>query len=160
MELAISPNEMIEPKSSDWTSYCGVVDELAKESGLMVPRVDFIPWTRKAHELAIHAANSGAGQRIADSLFRAHFDENRDVGRVDVLTQIAHESGLDLTEARAVLDVDKYAEEMTSRATAALRVGVDRVPTVRYGHLSLVGPVGIHDLRTLFESPGGFTAGT
>jgi 2-hydroxychromene-2-carboxylate isomerase len=160
MELAIGPDEMIDPGAPQWQSYCDVVDQLAAEAGHLLPRVDFVPWTRKAHELAIHATQSGVGVSIRDALFRAHFHDRHDLGRIDVLTDIARGVGLDHTETKAVLDVDRYTETLTAQRAAALDEGIVRVPTICRGAERLVGPAGIHDLRILFESPGGPTAGT
>ena len=83
-----------------------------------------------------------------------------DFGRIDVLTEIAVDAGLERTEAKAVLDVDKYSADLAAVRTDALESGIDRIPTIRVGSESLVGPAGIHDLRFLFESPGGATTGT
>jgi predicted DsbA family dithiol-disulfide isomerase len=160
MELALPPREMIDPAAPEWRSYCDVVDQLASDAGCTVPRINFVPWTRKAHELAIHAGQGGHGAVLFDSLFRAHFEDHRDLGRIDVLTELARDAGLDHSEARAVLDVDKYTEDVATRRSAALDDGIARVPTIRRGSESLVGPIGFHDLRTLFESPGGPTTGT
>jgi len=160
MELAVPPTEMIDPDAPEWRSYCDVVDRLAADAGCGVPRVGFVPWTQKAHELTLHAAEAGADHSIFDALFRAHFEENRDLGRIDELTEIAREVGLDHSATKAVLDVDKYTEVLAARRNEALDMGITRVPTIRVGPESLVGPVGIHDLRTLFESPGGPTTGT
>lgn len=160
MELALPPNEMIDPAAPEWRAYCDDVDEMAQESGCRIPRPEFVPWSRKAHELLLHARESGAEHAVREALFRAHFEDARDVGRVDVLTEIAREQGLDHSETRAVLDVDKYTEALATQRTDALAVGIVRIPTVRIGARSLVGPAGIHDLRTLFESPGGPTTGT
>lgn len=160
MELALPPNDMVDPSTPAWQSYCDEIDLLARESGCKVPRVDFLPWSRKAHELLLHATHGGAEQPICEALFRAHFEDGRDLGRVDVLTEIAVEQGMDRTESKAVLDVDKYTEALANRRTAALAEGIVRIPTLRVGTESLVGPTGIHDLRILFESPGGPTTGT
>ena len=160
IEMALPPGEMIDPQAEDWKSYCDEMDQLAQRIDRNIPKVGFVPWSRKAHELLLHAEASGAYSAVFDELFRAHFEDGKDLGRIDVLTGIATESGLDYTETKAVLDVDKHTQALATQRTEALQDGITRIPTIRSGGESLVGPVGINDLRTLFESPGGTTTGT
>ena len=152
VELALPPSEMVDPHGDGWSEYCDRVDEHASELNRVIPRPDFLPWTRKAHELALHGATRETP--LIAPLFRAHFEEGLDLGRVDVLTGIAVSAGLDVTETKAVLDVDKYTQQVTEARTTALEAGIERIPTLVAGARSLVGPAPIHDLRTLFDSPG------
>ena len=89
---------------------------------LHVPKL--VPRSRKAHEFLLHAeaVNSGLGRAALDSVFTAFLVDGRDIGRVDVLVELGRALGLDHTETKAVLDVDRYeidAAHFEAHANAA-----------------------------------------
>lgn len=88
----------------------------------------FSPRTAKAHELVRHAAGQGKGVAVHDRLFRAYFVENRDIGRIDVLTELAEEIGLDRTLTRVELDIDQYTDAVRAAQEAAYARGIRAVP--------------------------------
>jgi predicted DsbA family dithiol-disulfide isomerase len=155
VELAPPPAPLIDPADPAWAAYTRVVAELAADASLSwPPPPSFCPWTRKAHELGRHAAERDRFDEVHDALFRAYFEDGADIGRVDLLVAIATRIGLDLTETKAVLDVDRHAEAVEKARLTALAEGLGRVPTVKSGAGSLEGPVRIDDLRTLLEESG------
>jgi predicted DsbA family dithiol-disulfide isomerase len=98
-----------------------------------------VPWTRKAHELALHAREEGCFFAVHRALFEVFLLEGRDFGRVDVLLKIAVQHGLDLSLTKAVLDVDRHAPMITAARARAERLGVRGVPTLRVGDRTLEG---------------------
>jgi predicted DsbA family dithiol-disulfide isomerase len=109
----------------------------ALELGLHRPGI--VPWTRKAHELVAHASEAGSPAEIHESLFRNYLIDGRDIGRVDVLVQLAGEHGLDRVGSKAVLDVDRHTDAVEEFRRGGLRAGVTRVPTLRLGEKLLPG---------------------
>jgi predicted DsbA family dithiol-disulfide isomerase len=89
--------------------------------------------TRKAHELAAFAEATGVGDAVRDALYAAYFVRGLDLGRVDVLVEVAVAAGLDESEAKAVLDVDVFTAGIASQNAAARRAGVTGVPTLAIG---------------------------
>ena len=67
------------------------------------------------------------------AVFAAYFADGRDVGRIDVLVELGEALGLDRTELKVVLDVDTFAGRVAAEQDAALRAGVQGVPTVVVG---------------------------
>ena len=65
--------------------------------------------------------------------------DGKDLGRVDVLLEIAVRHGLDLSRAKAVLAVDRHAPMVTGARARAERLGVRGVPTLRAGDQTLEG---------------------
>jgi predicted DsbA family dithiol-disulfide isomerase len=118
--------------------------------GVALQRPAIVPWSRKAHELALHAREKGCFRQVHRSLFRAHFSESRDIGRVDVLVEIGAASGLDRTETKAILDVDRYAERLLDWRREAERTAVAGVPTVLFGAERLEG-FSLERLEALLE---------
>lgn len=115
------------------------VEPLARELGTVIRRPRLIPWTRKAHELARFAASRGRFREVHEALFRAHFVEGRDIGRIDVLVTIGAAAGLPLTDTKVTLDVDACADHVAAAREEAARLGVHRVPTILAGGRRLAG---------------------
>ncbi|MEN3234184.1 DsbA family oxidoreductase [Methylobacterium ajmalii] len=76
--------------------------ELGRQEGIdfAFDRMTRTPSTRRAHMLIAAASQHGRADPVVDALFRAYFEEGRDVGDLDVLREIGVASGLD----RAVVD--------------------------------------------------------
>jgi predicted DsbA family dithiol-disulfide isomerase len=107
--------------------------------GLPLVRPRIVPWTRKAHELLFHASETTSPGEIHESLFRTYLIEGRDIGRVDVLTALAGEHGLDSNESRAVLDVDRHRPSLERIRAQGIRAGVTTVPSLQAGEEILRG---------------------
>ena len=91
-------------------------------------KVLMTPNTLPGHRLLWWAEQRNQQDPLAEALFRAYFTEGRDVGRHDVRAEIASETGLAKTEARAFLDSDAGTKEVSEEATKGLRLGLQGVP--------------------------------
>ena len=129
-EAVPPPAPLLSPTHPGWIERWETAAEVAREEGLELVRPPLLPWTRKAHELALHAREKDRFEAVHGALFRAFHLEGRDLGRVDVLVDIAVEAGLDRTATRVVLDVDRHLEELRSLRIDAERRGVRGVPTI------------------------------
>lgn len=145
-ELRRPPLRPIDPESEAWKARCQAVRRGAVDYGLEIPIPPRMPWSRKAHELCRHAHAKGCCEAMHATLFRSFFERKADIGRIDVLIALAEEVGLDATEARAVLDVDRYAAEVEAMREAAVRAGVRGPPTVVAGGRRLAGLPGRREL--------------
>lgn len=105
-----------------------------------------VPWSRKAHELHLFAAEHDAADPVRAAVFEAYLLEGRDIGRVDVLVAIAVEVGLDRTETKAVLDVDRHDAAVAEASRAARSAGIEDAPTLEVGGARLQG---FHNRATL-----------
>ena len=150
-ELRPVPQELIDATDPDWKAYGETVKAFAKEDDIRMALPTFIPWSRKAHELRLHAVEQGLGSPMHEEIFSARFTEGADIGRVDVLVAAARKVGLDESESKAVLDVDKHRDYVVDLRSDAATVGIQRVPTLRSGDESLVGPCSMGELRHFLE---------
>lgn len=106
------------------------------------------PNTTDAHRLVLYAAGAldetpddeapdaddgPGGDAIAHALFRAYFAEGRDIGRRDVLVDLAAAHGLDADAVEAVLASDAGQEPVRRSQEQAARLGVRGVPFVVVG---------------------------
>ncbi|GJD64398.1 DsbA family oxidoreductase [Methylobacterium frigidaeris] len=76
--------------------------------GFNFERMTRTPSTRRAHMLIAAASQHGRADPVVDALFRAYFEDGRDVGDPDVLREIGVASGLD----RAVVDDALGSEQL------------------------------------------------
>lgn len=100
----------------------------AEDAGAELRPPRLVPWTRKAHELHAFAATRDLGDRIRVAIFEAYFARGRDIGRIDVLVEVAVAAGIDRAEVKAVLDVDRHEADVTAARAEAEALGVDDVP--------------------------------
>lgn len=113
---------------------------LAREAG---PSVGFapgelVPWTRKAHELLLHAP-PGRADTLRLRVFEAYLLEGRDIGRIDVLVELARSAGLDATATKAVLDVDRHEADVRTARLEADADDITDTPVIVRGHRRLEG---------------------
>lgn len=91
-------------------------------------RIARTPNTRKAHRLIAAANKAGLGDPIATALFRAYFEEGRDIGDEAVLIGIATQTVLDRAAAEAALADQQIGREVAALEAEAARIGVSGVP--------------------------------
>jgi predicted DsbA family dithiol-disulfide isomerase len=130
LEVRPPPLPLLDPADPAWRAHEDAMTEAARRAGIPLEPPALVPWSRKAHELGCHAREKGCFRPVHRSLFEARFVEGRDIGRVDVLVEIAHAAGLDRTETKAVLDVDRYADAVTEWRRDAERSRIPGVPTL------------------------------
>jgi len=136
LELRPPPRPLLDPDEPSWLERW---EEARRISSTPLRPPALVPWTRKAHELALLAREKGRFAEVHESLFRAFVLEGRDVGRVDILVALAVQSGLDATETRAALDVDRHAEAVEALREEAERLRVRGVPTLLAGGKRIEG---------------------
>ena len=146
-ELRPPPLPLLDPATAEWTARQAAARRCAEQ-----PRQPpLVPWTRKAHELCELARERGCLHPVRRALFRAHFDERIDIGRIDRLVEVAREAGLDSSEARAALDVDRHAGTVLRGRERALRRGVADVPALVWGGRRLEGPAELCEIERAIE---------
>jgi predicted DsbA family dithiol-disulfide isomerase len=99
------------------------------------------PNTRRAHMLIAHASAEGRGPEVVEALFRAYFEEARDIGDAAVLAQIAADAG-----------VSGWPQQAEGKTVAALEedvrnLGISAVPTFILGRK--LGVSGAHPPEAL-----------
>lgn len=95
---------------------------------LAFDRIVRVPNTRAAHRLMKLAEIEGRQSELADGLFRAFFGEGRDIGRHDVLVELAREAGLTPETAAQYLDDERIDRIVLAEEAQARKAGVTGVP--------------------------------
>lgn len=156
-ELRPPPEAVIGPSDPEWATSRSWALPTLEGMGRTLADPSLVPWTRKAHELALHATREGCYEQVHAALFERFHEGGADIGRIDVLVSIAASAGLDTSESKAVLDVDRYSDEVFEARREAEELGVRGAPTIIAGHKRLERPQGFDELRIFLTSLGGAT---
>ncbi len=105
--------------------------EAAKDAGvtLDLAAIQTMPNTFDAHRLLHWAELEGRQTPVMAALLRAYWREGRDIGAINVLTEIAAEAGMDRALVARLLDGAADVEEIRTREAHARERGVRAVPT-------------------------------
>ena len=109
---------------------------MAEALGMKLRLPPVQPRSRKALEAAEFAREKGFYNEMHNALFKAFFEDGRDIGDVEVILDVAAPVGLDLSELRAALAEDRYTEKVIADEELSRKLGVSSVPTM------LVTPAG------------------
>lgn len=148
-EMRPPPEPMVDPSEPAWIGYWDELSPHLREAGLSASPPRLVPWTRKAHELVLQAearVEPETLDALRERIWVACLDEGVDIGRIDVLVPFGVEVGLDRTETRAALDVDRWTARLEEARRAAQVSGVRGVPTLAVAEARLEG---VHDEDTI-----------
>ena len=106
------------------------LSEAALESGVTFnwARVTKSVNTRMAHMLVAAASTVQRGTEMKAALFKAYWQDGRDIGDLDTLVAIAGEQGFDEQAARDELTNEELRETVIGLEAHAQQVGVTGVP--------------------------------
>lgn len=104
-------------------------------------RIERTPNTAAAHELINLAQQSSLGNCVVDALFKAYFEEARDIGEPKVLAEIAARCGVQGWPGNA-RDVSRLEEEVRA-------MGISAVPTFIFARKT--GIAGAYPAETLAQ---------
>ncbi|WCK54170.1 DsbA family oxidoreductase [Aneurinibacillus sp. Ricciae_BoGa-3] len=142
-ELRPYPNETLRPEEnylqSTWKQ---AVYPMAEQMGIdiVLPNVSPQPYTHLAFEGYQYAKEKGKANEYNDRMLRAFFQEQQDIGNVDILTKLAGEIGLDETEYREALVTRKYKEaHQKALAHSYNEANITAVPTFVIGNTTVTG---------------------
>ncbi|MFG3226096.1 DsbA family protein [Kitasatospora sp. NPDC048194] len=97
---------------------------------ITLPTISPQPYTRLAFEGYQYAAEHGRAAEYTPRVLRAFFQENRDIGRIEVLADIAAELGLDAEEFSQALVTGSYTETHRAALRTAEAYRISVAPTI------------------------------
>lgn len=105
--------------------------EAAERLGLWInmAAIDRVPDTTDAHRLLHWAGIEGAQTRVMSGLMAAHWREGRNIGRTDVLADIAGTAGMDKAAVARLLATDADRDTVIAAEAHARQRGIRSVPT-------------------------------
>lgn len=111
-------------------AYAPVVQN-AEQAGLQInlEAIQRTPNTVNAHRLIHWAGLEDLQTSAVDALFYAYFVEGRDIGDMEVLSDISDAIGMDAAIVRKLLQSDADLNETRERDAHSRKMGVSSVPT-------------------------------
>ena len=88
-----------------------------------------IPNTFNAHRLLWKAEKDGLQTELSQALFKAYFTDGRDVGSIEVLSDIAHEVGMKKLETKEFLNSKEGGQETADEEMSFIEKSIGAVPT-------------------------------
>jgi predicted DsbA family dithiol-disulfide isomerase len=101
---------------------------LSREMGVTMVRPPVQPRTRLAHEAAAYARLQGREMAMAGAIFRAFFQDGRDIGQIEVLADVGLAAGLDPVGLRACLEQGELRAQVQQEERLARINLIDAVP--------------------------------
>lgn len=134
-ELTEEPNERVDTyHDEERKSRYKVLEEPARQLRLDMkfpPAVSPRPYTRLAFEGWFFAEEKGYGDVYSDLIYRAYFIDEKDIGDLEVLTELAESIGLEKEEFRHALVSGAYsAQEKEAVSYAKNDLKTEYVPTI------------------------------
>ena len=135
LELTEEPNPRVDTCHDEKRkAHYQVLVEPCRQMGLdmkLPPEVCPRPYTRLAFEGYFYAQEQGRGEVYSDKVYRAYFTDEKDIGDMDVLCELAGESGLDREDFRQALIDGLYTdEEKKAVRYSREELKVTSVPTI------------------------------
>jgi predicted DsbA family dithiol-disulfide isomerase len=130
-ELRPEPEPTLDPDGAYLhTVWNRSVYPMARERGMTLRLPPVQPRSRRALELAELAREKGRFDEVHDGLFRAFFEQGKDIDDLDVLADVAAGAGLDPVETRAALEQGTYRERVLHDQGQAAQLGIRGVPAM------------------------------
>jgi len=104
------------------------VNRLAAQVGLQLRLHDRLINSRPALQAAEFAREQGHFNAIHHELFRAYWDEGRDISHMSVLREVALRAGVDAAGMEAAVAANRYGDYLDARRSEAEELMIDGIP--------------------------------
>lgn len=128
--------------------------EMAAAVGLSMVDRDWVSNSLKALEAAEFAREHGDFDAFHHAVFTAYWAEGRDIGKVEVLKEIAASVGLDAEALAAAVEDGRYRERVMADYELAQRIGFSGVPAFILGNRAIVGAQPYEAFEQVMEQLG------
>jgi len=115
------------------------VKSLADDAGLTIKFPSRISNSRLALEISEFAKKKGRFNEFHGAVFKAYWQEGRDIGDKEFLFDIAEKAGLNLEELRGYLERGEARGKLREYLGEVRRYGITGVPTFMIGGKMVVG---------------------
>jgi predicted DsbA family dithiol-disulfide isomerase len=103
---------------------------MAEQRGMVLRLPPVQPRSRKAFEASEFARLQGRFDPMHRALFRAFFEEGRDLAELDALVEIGRSVGLDGEELRNALQSGRHTQKVQADQQMAAEIGISGVPAL------------------------------
>ena len=134
------PEGMPSPYASpDRVSRSEGTRKMFEEAGLKYTTRTWLSNSKPALQASEYAKEKGKFKEFHKAVFEAYFGEGKDIGSVDILSDIAQSVGLDLQEMRLALERETYRDMVEEQFEEARALGITAIPTFVFGDRAVVG---------------------
>jgi len=96
------------------------------------------PNSVNSHRLVLYADNHGKAKSALEALFYAYFVNGKDIGDIDLLTNIGKNIGLDRDALKAFLESDDMVADVYASNRRVHGIGVSSVPTFIINDVNMI----------------------
>lgn len=148
------PVEALPYPKAQWEAMVANLRRQAESEGLEMTKLETVANTHDALVASayVQAEEPERFETFHHALFQAYFSEGRNIAEVEVLREIARESGVDADRMEAGLEDGRYEAELTTTTETARRLGITGTPTFVFGdRFGAVGAQPVAELRRVVE---------
>ncbi|MFC1873680.1 DsbA family protein [Chloroflexota bacterium] len=127
------------PKAAEVNGFPSHLSERADELGLKLKRSAVVPCSRPALEVAEYAKEHGKFDQFHLAVFKAYWEEAKNIGLRSIIREIAQKSGLDVAEVERCLDDGRYTQVVTKQSEEAKISGINGIPAYIIGGFLIEG---------------------
>src|SRR5689334_22699025 len=115
------------------------LQHMAEEEGLEMSRPPFRSNSHLAAAADLFARDKGLQEPFHTNMFKAYWQDHRNIGLREVVLDVAGASGLDVAELAQALDDRRYEDELAGVYDECGQYGITGVPTFIIGRYMVVG---------------------
>ena len=104
------------------------VNRMATVVGLQLHRHERLINSRPALQAAEFAREQGRFDAMHHELFKAYWDEGRDVSNMDVLREVAARAGVDVVGMESAVRENRFGDYLDARRAEAEDLGINGIP--------------------------------
>jgi len=128
---------------------------MGKPYGVSFADIYFMPNTRMVLEASEYAKDQGKFDIFHEKVFREHFQNLADIGKLEVVLGIAEKSGIDAGDLSKALESGAYKERIVSERTKGLKKNVGKTPYfIVEGKYFIERPCSIDDIINVLIKTG------
>ena len=106
--------------------------------------------SRNSLKLNEFAARQGKFDTVHQALFKSYMVDDKNIGDVETLLDIAEEAGLDRAQAKDFIESPEAEEVVTTSRNEALRLGINSVPSFIINNNLIRGAYPYNNMKELF----------
>jgi predicted DsbA family dithiol-disulfide isomerase len=134
-ELRPDPVPTLEPNCTYLRDiWARAVYPMAIERGMTLRLPPVQPRSRLAHEAALFAETQSLFGAMNSALFKAFFEDGRDIGDLMMLVEIGKGVGLNPERLRHALEEGRHRKRVLAEEDQALKLGISGVPAMLIHH--------------------------
>lgn len=127
------------------------VDKLAKEVNLKFKRGSLISNSKLSLKAGEFSKTKNKFDEYHEAVFKAYFQEAKDIGDIKVIIEIAKKIGLDIEELENYLKSNEADKILERHKEEAIKDGINGVPTFIIGDKKIVGAQPYNIIKKVVE---------